>query len=39
MNAKKEDYKAATVTLERGTNGSKVWLPIVPVDQSAVMAK
>ncbi len=39
FNAKKSDYKAATVTLERGANGSRVWLPVVPVDQSAAMAK
>ncbi len=38
--AKASDYQAATVTLERGgTNASRVWLPIVPVDQSAVMAR
>jgi len=39
FNAKKADYKAATITLERGANGSRVWLPIVPVDQSAAMAR
>ncbi|NIJ38498.1 hypothetical protein FHR22_003209 [Sphingopyxis panaciterrae] len=39
FNAKKGDYKAATITLERGANGSKVWLPVVPVDQSAAMAR
>ncbi|HET9510274.1 MAG TPA: CocE/NonD family hydrolase [Sphingomonas sp.] len=35
--AKPEDYKAATVTLQRGgTDASAVWLPVVAVDQSAV---
>ncbi|QQV76345.1 CocE/NonD family hydrolase [Sphingomonas aliaeris] len=38
--AKKTDYTKATVTIERGgANASAVWLPVVPVDQSAVMAK
>ncbi len=38
--AKASDYQTATVTLERGgTNASRVWLPVVPVDQSAVMAR
>jgi len=38
--AKPADYKAATVTLERGgTSASAVWLPVVPVDQSAVIAR
>ncbi|MBB5714855.1 CocE/NonD family hydrolase [Sphingomonas aerophila] len=38
--AKKSDYQKATVTIERGgTNGSRVWLPVVPVDQSAVMVR
>ncbi|MEG3166127.1 CocE/NonD family hydrolase [Sphingomonas sp. PB2P19] len=38
--AKKSDYKAATVTIMRGgAQGSAVLLPVVPVDQSAVMAK
>jgi predicted acyl esterase len=36
--AKTSDYQVATVTLERGGDrGSRVWLPIVPVDQSAAM--
>jgi uncharacterized protein len=39
INAKASDYKAATVTLHRGgDHASRVWLPIVPVDQSAAMA-
>jgi putative CocE/NonD family hydrolase len=38
--AKPEDYKAATVTLQRGGGAaSAVWLPVVPVDQSAVAAR
>lgn len=38
--AKKTDYTKTTVTIERGgATASAVWLPIVPVDQSAVMAK
>ncbi len=38
FHAKKSDYKAATVTLERGgANPSRVWLPVVPIDQSAAM--
>ncbi|HVF93645.1 MAG TPA: CocE/NonD family hydrolase C-terminal non-catalytic domain-containing protein, partial [Sphingomonas sp.] len=37
--AKKSDYKKATVTVEYGANASRVWLPVVPVDQAAVMAK
>ena len=37
--AKKSDYQKATVTIERGANGSRVWLPVVPVDQSAAMAR
>ncbi len=38
--AKKADYKKATVTIERGgANASAVWLPVVAVDQSAVLAK
>ncbi|WP_294298710.1 CocE/NonD family hydrolase [uncultured Sphingomonas sp.] len=37
--AKPEDYKAATVTLQRGgADASAVWLPVVAVDQSAVTA-
>ncbi len=36
--AKKEDYQKATITLERGgAMPSAVWLPVVPVDQSAAM--
>ncbi len=38
--AKKSDYKAATVTIERGgAASSAVWLPVVAVDQTAAMAK
>lgn len=38
--AKPEDYKAATITLQRGGGAaSAVWLPVVPVDQSAVAAR
>ena len=38
--AKKSDYRQATVTIERGgPNASKVWLPLVPVDQSAAKAR
>ncbi len=38
--AKKSDYKAATVTIVRGgPQASAVLLPVVPVDQSAAMAK
>ena len=38
--AKKTDYKPATVTIVRGgTSASAVWLPVVPLDQSAAMAK
>ncbi|QAY76541.1 CocE/NonD family hydrolase [Sphingosinicella sp. BN140058] len=38
--AKPADYRKATITLERGgSNASAVWLPVVPVDQSAVMVK
>jgi putative CocE/NonD family hydrolase len=38
--AKPGDYKAATVTLQRGgATASAVWLPVVAVDQSAVMAR
>uniref|UniRef100_UPI0025EDF074 CocE/NonD family hydrolase n=1 Tax=uncultured Sphingomonas sp. TaxID=158754 RepID=UPI0025EDF074 len=37
--AKPEDYKSATVTLQRGgADASAVWLPVVAVDQSAVTA-
>jgi putative CocE/NonD family hydrolase len=39
FNAKKGDYRAATVTLERGAAGTRIWLPIVPVDQSAMIAE
>ena len=40
FHARKSDYKAATITLERGgATPSRVWLPVVPVDQSAVMAR
>jgi putative CocE/NonD family hydrolase len=38
--AKKSDYRKATVTIERGgATPSRVWLPVVPVDQSATLAK
>lgn len=38
--AQKNDYKVATVTIERGgSTPSQVWLPKVPVDQSATMAR
>jgi len=38
--AKKADYKKATVTIERGgATPSRVWLPVVPVDQAAVTAR
>ncbi|TFI58089.1 CocE/NonD family hydrolase [Sphingomonas parva] len=38
--AKKSDYQKATVTIERGGNAaSAVWLPVVPVDQTAVTVK
>ena len=38
--AKKADYKAATVTIVRGgTSASAVWLPVVPLDQTAALAK
>ncbi len=38
--AKKADYQKATVTIERGgAVASRVWLPVVPVDQSAVAAR
>ncbi|TPG14303.1 CocE/NonD family hydrolase [Sphingomonas oligophenolica] len=38
--AKKTDYQKATVTLEYGgASLSRVWLPVVPVDQAAAMAK
>lgn len=38
--AKPGDYKPATVTVVTGgATASAVWLPMVPVDQSAVMAK
>ena len=38
--AKKADYQKATVSvMYGGANPSRVWLPLVPVDQSAVMAK
>ncbi|MEG3171909.1 CocE/NonD family hydrolase [Sphingomonas sp. ZB1N12] len=38
--ANKADYKPATVTIVRGgASASAVWLPVVPLDQSAAMAK
>jgi len=38
--AKKEDYRSATITVERGgASASRVWLPVVPVDQSAIAAR
>jgi predicted acyl esterase len=36
--ANPEDYQKATITLMRGgENGSKVWLPVVPLDPEAVI--
>jgi putative CocE/NonD family hydrolase len=36
--ARKSDYRKATVTIERGgATLSAVWLPVVPVDESAAM--
>lgn len=37
--AKKSDYQKATITVMRGKDGSKVWLPVVALDQSAMLAK
>jgi hypothetical protein len=38
--ARKGDYRKATVTLVRGGDtASAVWLPVVPVDQSAAMIR
>jgi uncharacterized protein len=38
--ARPSDYKKATVTIEHGAGGpSAVLLPVVPVDQSAAMAR
>jgi putative CocE/NonD family hydrolase len=38
--AKKADYQKATVTIVRGgSSASAVWLPVVPLDQSAALAK
>jgi hypothetical protein len=38
--ARKSDYKAATITLQRGgESASAVWLPVVAVDQSGAMAR
>ena len=38
--AKKADYQKATVTVEYGgSSASRIWLPVVPVDQAAVIAK
>ena len=38
--AKKADYQKATVSvMYGGANPSRVWLPVVPVDQSAAMAR
>jgi putative CocE/NonD family hydrolase len=38
--AQPSDYRKATVTIERGgTTASRVWLPVVPVDQAAAMAR
>jgi len=38
--AKKSDYQKATVSVQYGgATPSRVWLPVVPVDQAAVMAK
>lgn len=37
--AKKSDYQKATITVMRGKDGTKVWLPVVALDQSAMLAK
>ena len=38
--ARKQDYRAATITLERGgSEGSRVWLPVLPIDGSARAGK
>jgi putative CocE/NonD family hydrolase len=38
--AKPTDYQKATITLQRGgASPSRVWLPVVPLDQSAVAAR
>ncbi len=38
--AKPEDYQKATITLMRGgEQGSKVWLPVVPLDPAAVIGE
>jgi putative CocE/NonD family hydrolase len=38
--ARKADYQKATVTIESGgASASRVWLPVVAVDQSAAMAR
>jgi hypothetical protein len=38
--AKKSDYQKATVTIQRGgAASSAVWLPVVPVNQSAAMVR
>lgn len=37
--AKPQDYRKATVTIERGPGGSRVLLPVVPLDQSAALVK
>lgn len=40
FHAKPSDYRAATVTLERGgQTASRVWLPIVPLGQSGRMVR
>ena len=36
--ADKSDYQKATVTIQRGANGSRVWLPVVASDQGAAVA-
>ncbi len=37
--AQPEDYQKATISIERGAaNASALWLPVVPVDQSAEVA-
>jgi predicted acyl esterase len=40
FHAGRSDYRAATVTIERGgKTPSRVWLPVVPLDQSVVTAR
>ena len=40
FHARTSDYRAATVTIERGgKTPSRVWLPVVALDQSGAMAR